>query len=404
MPSRMHQRVATSLFAIASLMIAGCGGGGSPAASTKAGVVTLGSIEHLTGSFGVRGTMSSQSVQLAADEINKAGGFKVGGTTYKLKVVSMDGKTDANTSVADATGLIRDDGINIIFGPVGVGALQVAQLTQQKGVLAFNPTGTTDALLTPDHIGANQLLFKSGPPLTVRIPIWDQAVVSFSPVPIKKAALIFSDDATTASTIGPIEQGLTAHGIQVTRILFPPATQDFSTFLEKARAFGADLLWLGYDPVSGLAMTRQAEQLGVGKIYAAASFPMSIAIKDAIGKPISKPFVVVYAGAQFEQPSSPRAKQVAKDYQALFGTPLAAKTASSDLNLYYDTVYELVAAMQKANSVTDLKAIATALESTKISGLGGPNVYFNSSHSLVNAIEACLVVDGKATCKTFAPT
>ena len=38
--------------------------------------------------------MSSQGVPIAVDEINKAGGFKVGDKTYKLELISLDTRGD----------------------------------------------------------------------------------------------------------------------------------------------------------------------------------------------------------------------------------------------------------------------------------------------------------------------
>ena len=50
-------------------------------------VVKLGQIEAQTGALATYGWMGSQGAKMAVDEINKAGGFKVGAKTYKLDLI-----------------------------------------------------------------------------------------------------------------------------------------------------------------------------------------------------------------------------------------------------------------------------------------------------------------------------
>ena len=53
-------------------------------------VVKIGQIEAQTGANAIYGWMSSQGTALAVDEINKAGGFKVGSKTYKIQLIALD--------------------------------------------------------------------------------------------------------------------------------------------------------------------------------------------------------------------------------------------------------------------------------------------------------------------------
>ncbi|MEJ0070647.1 MAG: hypothetical protein WDO24_20200 [Pseudomonadota bacterium] len=52
--------------------------------ATAQDVVKIGQIEAQTGPNAIYGYMSSQGMPIAVDQINKAGGFKVGDKTYKL--------------------------------------------------------------------------------------------------------------------------------------------------------------------------------------------------------------------------------------------------------------------------------------------------------------------------------
>src|SRR5258708_18731992 len=57
-------------------------------------VVKIGQIEAQTGPNAIYGYMSSQGMPIAVDQINKAGGFKVGDTSYKLELIALDTRGD----------------------------------------------------------------------------------------------------------------------------------------------------------------------------------------------------------------------------------------------------------------------------------------------------------------------
>lgn len=62
--------------------------------SEKTGVIKIGSIHDLSGNGSVLGNASVQGHKLAIEDINNAGGVKIGDTTYTLELVSYDCKSD----------------------------------------------------------------------------------------------------------------------------------------------------------------------------------------------------------------------------------------------------------------------------------------------------------------------
>ena len=64
------------------------------AAAEAQDVVKLGQIEAQTGANAIYGWMGSQGVPIAVEEINKAGGFKVGDKSYKFELISLDTRGD----------------------------------------------------------------------------------------------------------------------------------------------------------------------------------------------------------------------------------------------------------------------------------------------------------------------
>jgi len=74
-------------------------------------VVKLGEIEAQTGALNTYGWMSSQGMRMAVDEINKAGGFKVGGKTYKLQLVNPDTQGNPQQALIQLKKMLEEDKI-----------------------------------------------------------------------------------------------------------------------------------------------------------------------------------------------------------------------------------------------------------------------------------------------------
>src|SRR3989442_9675307 len=80
-------------------------------------VVKIGQIEAQTGANAIYGWMSSQGTALAVDEINKAGGFKVGSKTYKIQLIALDTRGEPKEATVQLKRLIEVDQAKYIFGP-----------------------------------------------------------------------------------------------------------------------------------------------------------------------------------------------------------------------------------------------------------------------------------------------
>src|SRR6476469_6469530 len=80
-------------------------------------VVKIGQIEAQTGPNAIYGWMSSQGVPMAVDEINKAGGFKVGDKTYKIELISLDTRGDPKEATIQLKRLLEQDHARFVFWP-----------------------------------------------------------------------------------------------------------------------------------------------------------------------------------------------------------------------------------------------------------------------------------------------
>ena len=72
-------------------------------------VVKIGQIEAQTGPNAIYGYMGSQGVPMAVDEINKAGGFKVGDKAYKIELISLDTRGDPKEATIQLKRLLEQE-------------------------------------------------------------------------------------------------------------------------------------------------------------------------------------------------------------------------------------------------------------------------------------------------------
>ena len=88
--------------------------GGAVTAAEK--TLDIGVSDALTGGAAVYGLPQSNAVQMAAEEINAAGGIKVGEDTYMLNVIAYDDKANPTEATNAVRKLIDRDGVKFILG------------------------------------------------------------------------------------------------------------------------------------------------------------------------------------------------------------------------------------------------------------------------------------------------
>src|SRR5260370_19117809 len=131
---------------IAALMV-------SPVAAQN--IVKIGQIEAQNGANASYGYMSSQGLALAVDQVNKAGGFQVGGKTYTIELIASDTRGDPKEASIQLKRLWETDGVKFVFGPflsnVFVTIEPYAKQFNGKFLLMGGATRIHDFLGTPDH-------------------------------------------------------------------------------------------------------------------------------------------------------------------------------------------------------------------------------------------------------------
>ncbi|WEG17998.1 ABC transporter substrate-binding protein [Alkalihalophilus pseudofirmus] len=128
-----------------------------PEVSAGEEIINIGYTGPLSGPAAFYGENTVSGVRMAADEINEAGGFEVGGTTYKLNIVTYDDQYLPNEAATNARRLVQEHNTPVVFIPHSGGVFATQVFNEQEDFMIAAYTSEPEIL--------NQ-----GNELTLRIP------------------------------------------------------------------------------------------------------------------------------------------------------------------------------------------------------------------------------------------
>jgi branched-chain amino acid transport system substrate-binding protein len=386
--------------AVAALGIVACGGSsnnstGSSASAQPATDLVIGDLQSLTGALSAVGVPASGSLKVAADEINKAGGFVVAGKRYTLKVQEVDTASQPQQTATGATQLLRDDSAKFIFGPSETITATAAQPVVTRGGALFFST----AYAMSDGLEANGIsqvpwkyTFASGLGNDTSLKGGVDAVMQAHP-DIKTAVSLWPSLATQDTSANSVKTYFENHSVTTTIYRYDINAKDFTPLLTRIKAQHPDIIFAGPSAGPLTIMAKQMVDLGdVTTYFFGSGAQASLAQKDAIGKPL--PFDFMYLTPGGVDPNSGDAKSTAylNQYTQVNGSVPAGGAGFT--SFYYGPLKALVKAMEKAGTVTDVDKIAAALTQVSVPPITGTEQFgFTADH---RAKIPLLVCDVKA--------
>lgn len=246
------RRTAVQTALVAALGVAGLGGwaGAASAADIKLGVA-----EALSGGAAQYGISIRNGFQLAADQINAAGG--VNGNKIVLVVEDEQGKKEEAINAFKK--LIFQDKVLMTFGPTLSNSAQAADpIAQASKTVVFGTSNTADGITSiGDHVFRNSVTEADVLPVTLRTAIKAGNIKSV-------AVLYGNDDVFTKSGYDNFKKALDDLKMPVTTTeTFAKGDVDFKAQLTKIKASNPDALVLSALIAEGAPILVQARQLGL---------------------------------------------------------------------------------------------------------------------------------------------
>lgn len=114
-------------------------------------VLKIGVLGVMSGPAASWGLVNKYCAEVTAAMYNEQGGVDIGGTKYKIRIVSIDDKNDPKLAVSGAERLTGEDGIHYIIGPnIDTTATSVVPVIEAKGAMNI-PYAFSRSLYSPPH-------------------------------------------------------------------------------------------------------------------------------------------------------------------------------------------------------------------------------------------------------------
>jgi branched-chain amino acid transport system substrate-binding protein len=360
MKTRLQLRAACLAVLFFVLLLSGFAGSPAPA---KGEPILIGTIQPLTGPYAAFGVKFYQAYNMAADEINEAGGIK----GRPIQIVFEDSQDKLDLAQTAARKLVENPKIMALMGGRLSGAgLAIAQLAEREHIPYL-----------VDHPSAD-VITKSGFQWTFRL----NPASSFNSVPlqrfmkeyakdIKTVALLYENSVYGKGVTEPFKAWLGQNGYQVVvSELYPPLALDYRDLLNKVKAQNPDLLFLASNIPDSALIIRQSHELGLTpKMISGAGAGFSI--NEFIEQAGDSANTVFSTGPWSGNPKDPQVQALAEKFYKRFGHYPKEHEAEG-----YAAVYVMADALRRAKSVSRAD-IHEALAATDLQTNFGPVKFEN---------------------------
>ena len=241
-------------------------------ASTHAADIKVGVAEALSGGAAQYGISIRNGFQLAADEINAAGG--INGDKLQLVIEDEQGKKEEAINVFKK--LIFQDKVLMVFGPTLSNSAQAADpIAQAAKTVAFGTSNTADGITSiGDYVFRNSVTEADVLPETIKMAVKKSG--------IKKVAVMYgNDDVFTKSGYDNFKKALENLSIAVTTTeTFAKGDVDFKAQLTKIKAGNPDAIVLSALLAEGAPIMVQARQMGLNVPFIGGNGMNSVKVFD----------------------------------------------------------------------------------------------------------------------------
>jgi branched-chain amino acid transport system substrate-binding protein len=317
----------------------------------------VGVIAALSGGGTGWGLGLQRGVQIAIDEVNEAGGLKIGDRTYRLRQIAFDDQYNAAQAKTAADRLVNQEKVGFIFGPVGSpGALGSIPVTQPAKVLQF-VDGYAPAILKNEWGGA--YMFRIGNSnLEFATPIVNWVKEAMPAV--KKIGMIAPNDAVGQAAVPILINAYKEQGYEVWVDYYERGTKEFMPLLVRMMAQKIDLFELNSNaPGEAGLLVKQARQVGFrGPILQSGGAGIDEIIE--IAGPLAEGFLKY----DVIDTASPEVKPFLDVYNRKYGGVFNGMAP-----VYYNAASIVFEAMRRAGSV-DPTVVRDQLE--KMGGFNAP--------------------------------
>lgn len=315
-----------------------------------ADTLKIGAIGSLSGGGTAWGLAIKRGAELAVEEVNKAGGLKVGDKTYTLELLMYDDQYTGQGGKTAAERLVFQDKVKYIVGPIGSNpVLSTMEVTTPEKVLLLS-NGYTPKILQNDHKASYNFRFTlTNFEYAPNMMKWVKDNLK-----VKKVGILVPNDAIGQSVAPPLVKLYKDSGIETVVDFYERGSKEFSPLITRLMAAGIDGFDINFNaPGEAGLMVKQARQIGFDKQIFQMGGPSVPEIVEVAGKQAEG--FISYEMFDFEAAT---AQPFIKAYAAKYG----AGIINSQTPAFYNATKVLFEALRRAGTVDDTTKVRGALE------------------------------------------
>ena len=260
---------------------------GSSIAKVEGDTIVLGAAVSITGKYSTNGMNTKDGYDLAVKRINEMGGVKVGGKSYKLKIVYYDDESTPARGAQLTERLINQDGIQFMLGPYSSGLTKaIAPVTEKYRIPHVEGNGAARELFTKGYRYLFAVLSTSDYYLREAVNLAAEVAKQNGRDPGSlKVAMAFENDPFSLDIRDGVIEDAKRHGMKIViDDKLPPELNDMSATLTKVKALKPDLLVVSGHAKGATLVVRQVEEMRVDVPMIATTHCDSAKVAETLGK------------------------------------------------------------------------------------------------------------------------
>lgn len=249
--------VALLPLALLTLGLSACGGGGESGGS---GSITIGASVSMTGELAPIGTLLQKGYEQRVKEVNEAGGLEVGGEKREIDLKLLDNKSEPNLATQQIRDLVTKEGASALLGaaspPINNPIAATVETLEVPLVMGLDPIQAFLSGTESEWHWAWDQFFNEKEVTKLQFKTAELTSTN------KKVAL-FTDNEQDGVVMGELwEKTAPEFGYEIAyHAKFPVGTTNFSSFIEKAKGSGAEIVIAQMTPPDGIALWKQFKAL-----------------------------------------------------------------------------------------------------------------------------------------------
>lgn len=335
-------------------------------------VIKLGCAMSFTGSHSRTGKLYVDSYKYAVEAINKAGGVKVDGKNYQLKLVFYDDESKPTESSKLVEKLITEDKVNFLLGPYSSGITIPDSIVARRYRMPMIEGGGASGKIFSQ---GNKYIFGTLPQAGDYFASTLDFLKNNKPF-AKKVAIIYSDDKFDVS----VAEGTLAKAKEMGYDVaiyekYTEGASDFSSVLTKVKSAGINAILVAGHTEEAINFVQQGKELNVSPyILSLTVGPSEADFRKALGKDADYVYGVAswstqmnFTGYVFKNTAT-----FVKDFKKKFGYDPDYHNASAiaDIAVYKD-------AIERAGSL-DREKVRNAIAATNLSTIYGKVTFMDN--------------------------